>query len=801
MSVSLTDHQWAAVKKAADWYAEADRNRDTFSVIDPTDRHLGRGQDFFFGGYAGTGKAQPLDATIQTPHGPMKMGNVRVGDEVLGADGRPTEVTGVFPQGVKPAFRVTFRDGTSTTCCADHLWNVASPKQASFDKYKTVPLQEIMDSGVRYPSGSMRFRVPLAAPVEFHWDRPFLDPYLVGALLGDGYLTGNTPCITIGDHEAEMVSIVRDRLPDGVSMETFTSGAGCRQYRLVFRDAEHDNPLTRALDVLGIRVSGGEKFIPVRHMRAPVNDRVEILRGLMDTDGSVCGNRTSFSTSSHRLAEDVCELVRSLGGVAIHKTYERTARSTVEHHVNVKTLFNPFRLRRKARNWSPSSKNPPSKYISGVEYIGHVEQQCIQVAAADGLYLTDDYIVTHNTTVLPAVIEKMGLYPEEVAFVAPTGKAAKVMGEKLRAFGVNVSPTTIHKLIYLPKAAKADAVQAKLTAVKNAIVAAKAGEDIANVELQDLTLAQLHSREKTLLLDLERAMDSDGPTFSLRAFEEIKEGIKLFVVDEASMVGQDIANDLALFGRPILAFGDPGQLPPVKDKHGFSVNDPDAFLTEIHRQAAENPIIRLATLARQGEPLPLGDYGNDVKVVERRYDDVTLNMDRDAMVLVGTHRKRWALTEKIRKSLGYTETGPMAGEPLIVTKNSRDKKRPWMVNGLIVECMTDTGDLQQANTRLHLEVMPEDMSTSERLIAAQAIFEEHVFRKVNAYSSAPSDAFRAKKECEHLDWAHAITVHKSQGSQWDDVVVHDESQVFRDQARNWLYTAITRSAEHLTVVV
>ncbi|WNL50683.1 RecD-like DNA helicase [Ruegeria phage RpAliso] len=416
------------------------------------------------------------------------------------------------------------------------------------------------------------------------------------------------------------------------------------------------------------------------------------------------------------------------------------------------------------------------------------------------------YAGTGKTTVLPAVIEECGLTPEEVAFCAPTGKAAKVMGEKLRAFGMRVTPTTIHKLIYLPKAERAGAIERRIKDINEAIFMAKAEKSPSVTfwdrdERRTVSIKDAEQRVQELGFDLIRAMDNDeGPRFSLRSLQDFDENIKLIVVDEGSMVGHGIANDLATFGRPILAFGDPGQLPPVQDHYGFNCEDPDTFLTEIHRQAKDNPIIHLATRARQGLDLKVGDYGNGVRVIERRDDDVTLDMEREAMVLCGTHKKKWNLTKKIRQALGYTETGPCEGEPLLFVKNSQ--KLEAMVNGTIVTCLSEHGNLRDGAADFALRIRDDDGGGAEYDIrVVQGIFEEHHKRKRNAYSAPPSLAFNAKKKFEQLDWGHVLTVHKSQGSQWDEVVLHDESGVFRESSHQWLYTGITRAAERLTVVV
>ena len=376
------------------------------------------------------------------------------------------------------------------------------------------------------------------------------------------------------------------------------------------------------------------------------------------------------------------------------------------------------------------------------------------------------------------------------------------MGEKLRAFGIRVTPTTIHKLIYLPKRAHADKIQSQIDSLNNQIVKCHSGEQQAvywsNGQIDTLEAEGIIQQ---LNFDLIRAMDqNDGPSFQLRPQAEFPEDVKLIVVDEGSMVGATLATDLATFGRPILAFGDPGQLPPVNDDYGFDCMQPDAFLTEIHRQAADNPIIHLATLARQGKALKVGDYGNGVRVLNRRDDDATYDMSREAMVLCGTHKKRWTLTKRIRRELGYTETGPCEGEPLLFCKNS--SKLEAMVNGTLVTNLTDIGDLQAGKASITLRISDDDGGGVEYGVeCAQGLFEEHHQRKRNAYTAPSQLAFKAKRECEQLDWGHVLTVHKSQGSQWENVVLHDESGAFRGAADQWLYTGITRASDELTVVV
>lgn len=408
------------------------------------------------------------------------------------------------------------------------------------------------------------------------------------------------------------------------------------------------------------------------------------------------------------------------------------------------------------------------------------------------------YAGTGKSTCLPFMIDEFGLHPDDVQFCAPTGKAAKVMSEKLRQQQMPAVAKTIHSSIYTPRAERAEILEAKLKSAENSLMHAVPGENIS-FDGEVITPTHLRQIIKTLHHDLDKAyVNTDGPKFTLNIASTIYER-KLIVVDEGSMVGKEVAQDLLSFGIPVLVMGDPGQLPPVKDEVGFDLEDPDLFLTEIHRQAADNPIIQLATLARQGQLLKVGSYGDGrAQVIRRRDDNVTYDMDRDVQVIVGTHKYRWEVTSRIRKAAGYTSNAPEAGEPLLCCKNS--KNIPSLINGSIVKAMEAPSTL--INESPNFVLVYEDEEGNKRTsIVNQGLFEEHEKRMRGAFSCQKREAYLSRKVDEQFDWAWAITCHKAQGSAWSDVVVHDESGAFREDAAKWLYTAITRAADRLTVVV
>ena len=413
---------------------------------------------------------------------------------------------------------------------------------------------------------------------------------------------------------------------------------------------------------------------------------------------------------------------------------------------------------------------------------------------------------TGKSTILPDIIEECGLTPSQVAFCAPTGKAAKVMMQKFKAQGWDVTATTIHKLIYRKPGEAAERIRQELKAAEDEVAAHSAsiiretalGNDVS--ALREL-LALAEKRESVAAAKLKKAIQDrkSGLTFEYNE-ESMVRTRRLVVVDEASMVSEEIARDLLSFGIPVLAIGDPGQLPPVSDKPGFTQHTPDHFLTEIHRQAADNPIIWLSAEIRAGRRPGHGEYGGLVKIISRRNDNVTTDLTRDLQVICGTHKTRWALTSKIRRALGYVgpeKNAPQENEPVIITRNSR--QHPALVNGSIVYCTESVPGLTPGEEFFPMRFQDED-GVDYALSILQAPFEEHEFQKLHAATIPDKQLWDARKKYQHADFGWVLTCHKSQGSQWDEVVVHDESRSFRDESDRWLYTAVTRAAERLTVV-
>ena len=325
----------------------------------------------------------------------------------------------------------------------------------------------------------------------------------------------------------------------------------------------------------------------------------------------------------------------------------------------------------------------------------------------------------------------------QVQFAAFTGKAAQV----LRSKGAT-NARTIHSLIYRPR-----------------------GEEAVSDEATGKT--------------------SMSPTFSINRQSPIAKA-KLVIIDECSMVDEELGRDLMSFGTPILVLGDPAQLPPISGGGFFTEHEPDHLLTEIHRQARDNPIIRLALDVREGREFMRGDYGT-ARVIgkEEVNQEMVLKADQ---VLVGTNRTRRRYNQRLRELKGFTADFPQAGDKLVCLRNDPAK---GLLNGSLWKVMTSSRETVKPG--INLLVSPEEDDPDRgvaKIKLLKAAFE-------NPDEEIP---WQQKKRFDDFDYGYALTVHKAQGSQWDNVVLFDESFAFRDTRQRWLYTAITRAAQRLTVV-
>ncbi|MFJ4583340.1 helicase-related protein [Streptomyces echinatus] len=369
-------------------------------------------------GEVGSGKAQPLDSLVLTPSGFRRMGDMRVGDEVVVPAGEIALIDGVFPQGERDVWRIVLSDDSSVECDDEHLWIVGT----SCAWHRGQPPKVMTTREIRHDlfkaNGSSKWYLPAATPVDLGDDSVIpLDPYLFGLLLGDGSFRHNLRISTI---DTEIRDAVGASVGPECRLVPVTGSRGDYTIQLTQRSGGVRNPVIQILRDLGLwgRASHG-KFIPEEFKNTSIKNRLALLQGLLDTDGTVDANGMSISlcSASVRLAEDVAWLVRSLGGRA--RILRKKSAFTVS--VALPDEYAPFRLTRKAERVGPRPKyNTFRRGIRAVEYVGRKPVQCISVAHPSRAYVTDHFAVTHNTMValraMLAVVDAGG----QAAMLAPT---------------------------------------------------------------------------------------------------------------------------------------------------------------------------------------------------------------------------------------------------------------------------------------------------------------------------------------------------------------------------------------------
>src|SRR6201993_2182639 len=283
-----------------------------------------------------------------------------------------------------------------------------------------------------------------------------------------------------------------------------------------------------------------------------------------------------------------------------------------------------------------------------------------------------------------------------------------------------------------------------------------------------------------------RARESGEETPSFELWDEAPASkARLIVIDECSMVDAELGRDLLSFGVPVLVLGDPAQLPPIQGGGFFTDAEPDAMLTEVHRQAADDPIIHLSMAVREGEWIEPGRYGES-EVVRKSALDPERVLAAD-QVLVGRNATRRAYNGRLRERRGFTQMLPEADDKLVCLRNNRRK-------GLFNGGLWKVKERPKARRQIIRMRLKPDEELGDRTIKVSV--------RPECFTGAIEEfEWPARKPYDEFDFGYVLTVHKAQGSQWDDVVLFDESGAFPDNRDRWLYTGVTRAAKRLTVVV
>lgn len=361
----------------------------------------------------GKGKAQPLEEPVLTANGWKKMGELTLNDKVINpVTGKPIKLLGIYDRGLLDTYKITFSDGSCTECAGDHLWSVFKSGKAK-DRLRTLDTETLLkDYKVenKTASGTFKYRysTPLTVPIEGNYTKLPIHPYVLGFILGDGCISGNRSTVRVSTNREdwpEIVDRLRSYLPDPNLVHEGTEVRGAKHFRI--------HGLGKELKDLGlIGCKSKDKFIPELYLKSSIENRRLLLAGLLDTDGCVGSKKkiskvSTYSSKSEHLRDGISYLVRSLGGLSTknESTRFKYGRYITSYVCSIRLTFNPFLRKYKTKSYGEfTRRNRMVNTIRNIEYIGKKVCRCIKVDSSEGLYITRDFIVTHNSTILSALV-------------------------------------------------------------------------------------------------------------------------------------------------------------------------------------------------------------------------------------------------------------------------------------------------------------------------------------------------------------------------------------------------------------
>ena len=423
----------------------------------------------------GLGKGHPLNERVPTPDGWRMWGDLTVGDRIFDRHGDPTVVTAIFDRGELPAYRVMFSDESSVDVDGDHLWAVRDSGQ-SHHPWIAASTAELARHELKRIRG-WRFHIPMAGATRYDAAAALpLHPYVVGALISNGSMTSKYHTVLSTPDEA-VAERVRAAGQQCIKIND-ADPAICDRYRLPYA--------TVLTEQLRMRVHSKHKTVPDGYLTASVPDRIALLQGLMDGDGAKRDDTrrsVAYFTSSEMLAEDVRELVNSLGGTGIVKRYDRGDKG-IEFAVRVllPSGIEPFSTARKSGNGSAGVRNlQPKRAIVSIKPIGQREIRCITVAAPDHLYLIGQgYHVTHNTQIFTSYADRWLNKPENagkrVLIIAHTDELISQAARRQR----EISPK---RRVGIVKAAQNEVLAEIVVSSRQTLASSRRREQIKRVGL------------------------------------------------------------------------------------------------------------------------------------------------------------------------------------------------------------------------------------------------------------------------------------------------------------------------------
>lgn len=421
----------------------------------------------------GAGKCGRMTSKVLTPNGFVRMRDVKVGTKVVAGDGTTANVIGVYPQSKKPIYRITMDDGSYTDASNDHLWQVQNRCDRQYEtrtgkhRERIVETSDMLKDFIVGEEKRKNYSIEYVPKIEAFEERNlYIHPYVLGCLLGDGGISSNSVRFTKKD--SNMVKHINS-LMDGYEFVKLKNSE--KDYYLRSENSERKtNLIKNELKRLGLWGAVSDtKFIPDAYLYSSHEQRLWLLRGLLDTDGYAEKKAIEYSTTSEKLAKNVVELVHSLGGYARVTKRKSGYKGKDGNYIQCKDNYrvtiqfsagheNPFYLKRKAEKYKPKRKIW-KRYIKNIEYIGEEECQCIMIDNPCHLYITDDYIITHNTTIekffASAVI---GWFPKDFnLFYSHSGDITRMFYDGMLDIVTNPDEYTWHDIFPKLSVTKTDA--------------------------------------------------------------------------------------------------------------------------------------------------------------------------------------------------------------------------------------------------------------------------------------------------------------------------------------------------------
>ena len=708
-------------------------------------------QWYSYSGPAGSGKAIPDDELLPTPSGMQYAKDLKVGDYLFNANGEPTKILGVYPQKPDMVYKLTFTDGRTARCSLDHLWPIYNRKT---HKFITTPLKDFIDRyklGPRVPVNgkhSNHVFIPAPGPCDFPSHSVPIDPWVLGVFIGNGCLRQKQLTISSeNDIIPKMIAIKYNYIVKRNSLKNYNWTFKYPNGRPVYT-SEFFKDLPEVINKYSY-----EKCIPVIYLFNSIEVRMDLLAGLLDTDGYIDNTkyRIRYSTVSKLLCDDIVFLVRSLGLRATigYDTRDKyTTGICYGISISCKAEIKPYLFkypRKHAIALNGAYRTNELRYdlltLNAIEEDGVKPIRCFYVEDPSHLFITGEFVPTHNTTVVESVIDKLKLAEDQYITAVYTGKGALNLQQK------GLPSCTVHSLIY-------------------------------------------HT-----ILEKVPYINEDGETQHKMAFhfilkESLPDNLRLIIIDEATMINNDMRDKILSFGKPVIFIGDMNQLPPI-----FGISDvmlhPDFKLTKIMRQSEGNPIIQLSQMILNDDYYDFGNYGNS-KVVSSV--DFGKNMIDDYdMILCGKNKTRDYINNKIiHEIIGKKTLQPFIGAKVVNRQNNWDIAVSGisLTNGL-VGYITNLNKSKSYMGYYTIDFRPDFMDNEfeDLKIDCKYIISDYDSRKNYGLT-----------KFEKFEYAYCITTHISQGSQYNRVLFIDEPFADKETTKKLRYTAITRAIDNITIV-